>query len=136
MPEIKLSTTKKQEIVDITDSVQEIISKSKVKDGICNLFVLGATAAIIINENDDPNICLDLIDCLDKIAPQGVWRHDKVDSNASAHIKSAILGPSETVPITDGKLDLGTWQSIMLADFDGPRSERIVFVKVLGSQDS
>ena len=90
---IYLSTKKKQEMIDITSQVNSIIKKSKIKQGICNIFAAHATAAIIINENYDPNICLDLIDSLNKLIPSGIWRHDKIDGNADSHIKSAILGP-------------------------------------------
>ena len=86
----------------------------------------GATAAVVINENDDPNVCEDVLDALDKLIPAGVWRHDRVDGNAAAHIKSAILGPGETIPVRDGKLVLGTWQAIMLVELDGPRDRRVI----------
>lgn len=133
MPEIIVSTSKKQQVLDITSKVAEVVKKSKVKEGICLVYVKGATAGIIINENWDPHICDDFLDCLDKQVPQGVWRHDSVDGNGAAHIKAAIIGPSETIPITNGELDLGQWQSIMLADFDGPRSDRRIVIKLVSS---
>ena len=133
--EIFLSTSKKQELIDITDKINSIIKKSKIKNGICNVFAAHATAAIIINENYDPNICLDLLDALNKLIPSGIWKHDKIDDNADAHLKSAILGPSETIPIKNGELDLGTWQSLMLCELDGPRSNRRIIVTVLGDKD-
>ncbi len=133
--EIIISTSKKQELIDISDKINNIIKKSKVKNGICNVFAAHATAAIVINENYDPNICLDLIDALNKLIPSGIWRHDRIDSNADAHLKSAILGPSETIPIKNGKLDLGTWQSLMLCELDGPRGNRRIIVTVLGDKD-
>ena len=71
-------------------------------------------------------IGLDLLDALDKLVPEGVWRHDKVDSNGAAHLKAAILGPSETIPIHNGRLALGTWQAVMLVELDGPRDRRVV----------
>lgn len=129
--EFYLSTSKKQEIVDITNKVNSILAKSKIKDGLCNIFTAHATSAIIINENYDPNICVDFIDALNKLVPSGVWRHDRIDGNADAHIKSAMLGPSETIPIKNGKLSLGRWQSVMFCELDGPRQERKVIVTVL-----
>ena len=123
---ISISTSKRQELIDITGKVESIVKKSKVKDGICTIFAMHATAAIIINENADPNICLDLIDSLNELIPRGKWRHDKLDGNADAHIKSSILGPSETIPIKNNQLQLGTWQAVMLADFDGPRNRKII----------
>ena len=133
--EIFLSTSKKQELVDITDKINSILKKSKIKGGICNVFTAHATAAIIINENYDPNICLDLIDALNKLIPSGIWRHDKIDGNADSHIKSAILGPSETIPIKNGELDLGQWQSIMFVELDGPRSNRKIIVSIIGDRN-
>ncbi|MBW2976313.1 secondary thiamine-phosphate synthase enzyme YjbQ [Candidatus Woesearchaeota archaeon] len=129
---IALSTSKKQELIDITKEVDAIVRKSKVNEGLCNIFAMHATAAIVINENYDPNVCLDLIDSLNGLIPKGKWKHDKVDGNADAHIKSAILGPSENVPIKDGKLQLGQWQSLMFAELDGPRSNRKIVVNVIG----
>ncbi len=131
--EFYISTSKKQELIDITDKVNSIIKKSKIESGVCNIFTAHATAAIVINENYDPNICLDLIDALNKLVPAGIWRHDRVDNNADAHIKAAILGPSETIPIKNGILDLGRWQSIMMCELDGPRQNRKVIVTVTSS---
>jgi len=133
--QIDLSTSKRQEMIDITEKINLIIKNSKIKQGICNVFTAHATAAIIINENYDPNICLDLLDALNKLIPKGIWRHDKIDGNADAHIKSAILGPSETIPVKDGQLDLGRWQSVMLVELDGPRSSRKIIVTTTGDED-
>ncbi len=129
---ITISTSKKQELIDITDKVNELVKKSKVKEGICNVFVTHATAAIIINENYDPNVCIDFLNALNKAFPDHAgYLHDKVDNNAGAHIKAAVLGPSETIPIENGKLKLGRWQSIMVVELDGPRSNREVEVRIL-----
>ena len=130
--EIRLSTSKKQELIDITGKINNIIKKSKVKNGICNIFTAHATAAIIINENYDPNICLDLLDALNELIPKGKWRHDRIDGNADAHIKAAILGPHESIPVKDGELQLGQWQSLMFVELDGPRNNRIVAVQLVG----
>ena len=131
MQSFTVSTTKHQQIIDINEQVKDIVRKSGIKEGLCTIYVPHATAAVIINENADPNVMLDIIDALSKIAPEGQWRHDKVDRNADAHIKSAILGPSEIVIIDKGELQLGKWQDIMLADFDGPRT-RTVLVRIIG----
>lgn len=128
MNNIRITTKKKYEVVDITQEVEKHVKN--VDEGIVVVYAPHATAAIIINENYDPNIGLDIMDALDNLVPEGKWRHDKVDSNGAAHIKSAMLGPSETVPVKDGKLLLGTWQSICLCEFDGPR-ERKVIVKIV-----
>jgi secondary thiamine-phosphate synthase enzyme len=129
--EIAISSTKRLDVIDISAEVEKAIRESGVKNGICTVYVPHATAAVIINENYDPNICDDFSEALSKLVPRGKWRHDDIDGNADAHIKAAICGPSETVPIRDGKLQLGTWQSIMLADFDGPRQRRLI-VQIIG----
>jgi secondary thiamine-phosphate synthase enzyme len=96
---------------------------------------LHATAAIVVNENDDPNIGVDLLSALDRAIPDhGGWLHDRVDNNAHAHIKAAILGPSETIAIEDGRLLLGTWQGIMMIELDGPRSRRRISVQIVPRQ--
>ena len=130
--EFFISTKKKQELIDITSQVSSIIKKSKIKDGLCNVFAAHATAAIIINENYDPNICTDLLNALNKLIPGGIWLHDRIDGNADAHIKAAILGPSETIPVKNGELNLGRWQSCMFVDLDGPRNDRKIIVTILG----
>ncbi len=130
-----ISTSKRQELIDITSQINSIIKKSKVKNGLCNVFTAHATAAIIINENYDTNICLDLLDSLNKLIPSGIWRHDKIDGNADSHIKAAILGPQETIPINNGKLQLGQWQSLMMVELDGPRSDRKIIVTIIGDKN-
>jgi secondary thiamine-phosphate synthase enzyme len=125
--EFRVETRKRQELVDITARVAAIVRKSGVKDGFCHVFVPHATAAVIINENDDPALCDDLLDALNRAFPDRAgYRHDRVDGNAGAHIKAAVLGPSETVPVENGGLALGRWQAIMLAELDGPRERRII----------
>jgi secondary thiamine-phosphate synthase enzyme len=124
--EIKVRTMKKYEVLDITRQVADAVRAEQVTDGLCCVFVPHATAAVVINENDDMQIGLDLLDALDKLVPEGVWRHDKIDSNGAAHLKAAILGPSETIPIHNGRMALGTWQAVMLVELDGPRDRRVV----------
>jgi secondary thiamine-phosphate synthase enzyme len=129
MEEFFVKTSQKFQVIDITAKVQEIVKRGGTPDGICCVFVPHATAAVAINENADPNIGEDLQEALAKLIPEGIWRHDRIDDNAAAHIKAAIVGPSETVPVKERKLMLGTWQSLMLVEFDGPR-ERKVFVQI------
>ena len=129
MKDFFVKTARKYQVIDITPRVQEIVEQDGSTDGLCCVFVPHATAAVTINENADPNIGEDLQDALAKLIPEGIWRHDQIDGNAAAHIKAAILGPSETVPVKDRRLVLGTWQSLMLVEFDGPR-ERLVIVQI------
>ena len=126
MAEFHLRTTAKRQMIDLTARVADIVSETGVDEGLCNVYVTHATAAIVINENDDPNVCVDVLDLLDRLIPAGVWRHDKVDGNAASHIQATILGPSETIPVRGGTLLLGTWQAVMLVELDGPRDRRVV----------
>jgi secondary thiamine-phosphate synthase enzyme len=129
MADITLRTRKTQEMIDITQQVADEVRRTGVKDGLCLVFVPHATAAVVINENADPDVCQDILDALGRMIPEGAWRHDRIDNNAAAHIKATILGPSETVPVRGGALRLGTWQSLMLVEFDDPR-DRTVIVEV------
>ena len=124
--EFKVRTGKKYEVIDLTAQVAAAVRDSQVSEGICGVYVPHATAAIVINENDDQQIGLDLLDALDKLVPEGGWRHDQVDSNGAAHLKAAILGPSEMIPVQNGRLALGTWQAIMLVELDGPRDRKVI----------
>ena len=128
---LTVATTSREELVDITGSVREIVSLTDPSRQLCSIFVLGATAGIMIQENWDPNIGVDVITCLQRLVPRGDWLHDSVDGNGDSHIKAGIIGPSETIPLNKGKLLLGTWQNIFLCEFDGPRQERQVAVTLL-----
>lgn len=128
MEEFEIKTTKKNEIINITEHVEKIVEKEGMKDGICTVFIPHATAAVTINENWDPSVCEDFLEALSKIIPEGKWKHDKVDGNGAAHIKSAIIRPDVSIPIKNGKLLLGTWQGIMLCEFDGPRTRKVIVV--------
>jgi len=129
---LTIRTAQRTELVDLTQRVRQVVRNSGIKTGFCHIFVAGATAAILINENDDPQLLDDLLDALDRLIPEGRWRHDRIDDNGAAHIKSATVGPSEVVPISNGDLALGTWQSIFLGEFDGPRASRRVLVTIHG----
>lgn len=124
--ELKVHTSKRCEVLDITAQVSEAVRSANIDEGLCCIFVPHATAAVVINENDDMQIGQDLLDALERMVPEGVWRHDKVDNNGAAHLKSAILGPSETIPVLSGRLALGTWQSVMFVELDGPRDRKVI----------
>ncbi|MEA2036642.1 MAG: secondary thiamine-phosphate synthase enzyme YjbQ [Nanoarchaeota archaeon] len=135
MQTITISTSKKHELIDITPEVKEIVSKSKIKEGICFIYVPHATAAITINENADLNIQQDIIKAINKIVPEhDNYLHDSIDNNAAAHIKSTLIGPSESIPLSNCQLQLGTWQDVFFCEFDGPRSDRKIIVKILSKQ--
>lgn len=130
--EFEIRTKEEEEIIDITEKVIEIIKKSKVSEGLAHIFIPHATAGIILNESADPNIKIDFLKTIEKFIPKRAnYLHDRIDSNAAAHIKSALIGSFLTIPIKDGNLYLGTWQSIMFCEFDGPRSRRKIIVKII-----
>ena len=130
--ELNYRSRQRTQIFDLTADVARLVAGAGIAEGLCSVYVPHATAAVVINENDDPNLCDDLLDALDRLIPQGQWRHDRVDGNGAAHLKAAMLGPSETVPIRDGRLQLGTWQAIMLVDLDGPRQRRVLVTVIAG----
>jgi secondary thiamine-phosphate synthase enzyme len=127
---ITITTANREGLYDITPQVAECVKESKVKSGFVNVYAQGATAAIMIQENWDESVQEDVVDLLQKLIPRGVWRHDVQDGNADAHLKAGIIGPSETIPIVDGKLGLSTWQNIFFCEFDGPRSSRSILVTI------
>jgi len=127
MQTFTVKTKKKQEIVDITNEVQKVAAASKLKEGICSIYVPHATCSIIINENYDPAVCEDILAALNKLIPEHAgYKHDAIDNNAAAHLKSTLLGPCQLVPVKEGKILLGKWQGIALAEFDGPRERRVI----------
>ncbi len=130
---ITLCTTSESELVDFTLEAQRLVRASGVQEGLCALYAHGATAALMIQENDDPNIGRDVVSCLDKLVPKGVWLHDRIDGNGASHIQAGIIGPSESIPIRGGKLDLSTWQNVFFCELDGPRRKRTVAVTILGT---
>lgn len=127
--DFKLNTNKKFQIIDITSKINELTA---IEDGIVNIFSKHSTSAIVVNENekgllDDFEFMLEnLID--DKYS----WQHDKIDNNATSHLKSFLLSSSETLPVKNSKLDLGTWQSVFFVELDGPRSSRTVNLTFIG----
>lgn len=129
---IELNTSKREELLDITGRVKEIVEASGIKDGLLSLYAHGATAAVMIQENWDASVPLDMISLLQKMAPRGIWLHDRQDGNGDAHLKAGLVGPSENIPVMDGCLGLSTWQGIFFCEFDGPRSKRKVICTVLG----
>ena len=126
---ITVKTSRQTEIVSITGEVQRIVSLSKVKSGICIVYVPHTTAGITINEDADPSVKKDILKELNKIIPfEDNYSH--IEGNSAAHIKSTIVGMSKTLIIRDGKLVLGTWQGIFFCEFDGPRTRK-VYIQII-----
>jgi len=125
MATIHIRSQSSSQVVDVTHQVARLVADSDVEDGLCHVYVPHATAAIVLNESADPEIANDLLELLDRLVPAGRWRHDRIDDNGAAHLKAAVLGPSETIPVVNGKLALGTWQAVMLVELDGSRDRTI-----------
>ena len=121
-------------LVDITPLVQGLVEESGIAYGIVNVYAQGATAAIMIQENWDESVQMDVVNLLRKMIPKGVWLHDAQDGNGDSHLKSGLVGPSETVPVIDGRLGLSTWQNIFFCEFDGPRRERHVVCTIIADE--
>ena len=132
---VRVSTHKREELVDITREVEAVLARCGVRDGLVSVYVQGATAAIMIQENWDESVQTDVVNLLAKVIPRGVWLHDAQDGNGDAHLKAGIVGPSEIVPIINGKLGLSTWQNLFLCEFDGPRQQRQLVCTVIADDD-
>jgi secondary thiamine-phosphate synthase enzyme len=128
---ITVETSQREELIDITDLVTSVVQESGIQNGLVSLYAQGATAAIMIQENWDASVRTDVIDCLQKLIPRGVWLHDRQDGNGDSHLKSGLVGPSETIPLIDGKVGLSTWQNVFLCEFDGPRTERKIVCTII-----
>ncbi len=128
-----ISTDKQNGLYDITREVEAIVLESKTETGTVSVYVQGATAGIMIQENWDQSVQNDVINLLKKLIPHGVWQHDAQDNNGDAHLKAGLVGPGETIPLIEGRMGLSTWQNIFLCEFDGPRSTRNIVVTVTSS---
>ena len=131
---IRVQTGSREELVDITDQVNDVLRSSGIENGLIVLYVQGATAAMMIQENWDDSVQTDVVNLLRKLIPRGVWLHDQQDGNGDAHLKAGLVGPSETIPVIDGKLGLSQWQNVFLCEFDGPRTERQVVCTIIGDR--
>ena len=128
---IQVPTPQHNGLYDITEKVRSIVMKYEFKNGIVNVYVQGATAGIMIQENWDQSVQNDVITLLKKLVPAGHWEHDKQDDNGDSHLKAGLVGPSETIPVINGELGLSTWQNIFLCEFDGPRSNRDIVISLI-----
>jgi secondary thiamine-phosphate synthase enzyme len=131
--ELRFSTQGDGDVIDLTAGVQSIVASSGAEDGVVSIFVPGSTAAVTLMEYE-PGGVHDLRAVLDRLVPkQGEYEHNRLnhDTNSHAHIRAAVVGPSETVPLREGRLDTGTWQQIVLVDFDDRPRDRTVSVRVV-----
>ncbi len=129
---IHIETHRREVLVDITPQVESLVQSSGIQNGLVSVYAQGATAAIMIQENWDDSVQTDVVNLLAKMIPRGVWLHDAQDGNGDSHLKSGLVGPSETIPLIDGKLGLSTWQNVFFCEFDGPRNDRRVVCTIIG----
>ena len=129
---IHLSTLSREVLVDITGQVEDLVRRSGIRDGLVNIYAQGATAAVMIQENWDESVQTDVVELLRELIPRGAWRHDAQDGNGDSHLKAGLVGPSESIPLIDGRLGLSRWQNIFFCEWDGPRNDRRVVVTLLG----
>ena len=128
---LQVKTGSLKEVVDLTDRLQALIRRAEMRDGLCTLFVAHTTAALTTGEIGEGTE-QDLLEVVQQVIPSIRFRHAHDPSHAWSHMASSILGPSLTIPVSDGQLTLGTWQSVLLVELDGPR-ERTVYVTLLAS---
>ena len=129
-----VETRRREELYDVTDEVRRVVRESGVRTGLATVYVQGATAAMMVQENWDDSVQRDVVHLLAQLVPAGVWEHDRQDDNGDAHLKAGVVGPSETIPIVDGALGLSRWQNVFLCEFDGPRAARPVVVTIVSAE--
>ncbi len=128
LQKLKLQTTARTLMLDVTGQVQKAVERSGIRSGLACIFTPHTTAGVVINEHDDPDVARDILSTLEKLVPrQGDYRH--YEENSDSHIKSTLAGCSQTVIIEDGRLLLGTWQGVFFCEFDGPR-QRELWIKI------
>jgi len=131
MQEISLETRSRVEMIDITAAVQKALREEGIPSGICLVYTPHTTAAITINENADPDVPRDILEALDRAVPLSAnYRH--AEGNSAAHVKASLVGASELVILENGRLVLGTWQSIFFCEFDGPRTRKVLISIIAG----
>ncbi|MEI7905181.1 MAG: secondary thiamine-phosphate synthase enzyme YjbQ [Candidatus Firestonebacteria bacterium] len=123
--ELKVKTSSREEFLDITGEVTKAVQKSKIKSGVCHIFIPHTTAGVTINENADPSVRKDILRKLSEVVPRNDG-YEHAEGNSDAHIKASMMGFCQTVFVENGGLVLGTWQGIYFCEFDGPRSRKIV----------
>lgn len=128
---IHIQSQHREALIDITREVAQAVNNSGIQNGIISIYAQGATAAIMIQENWDESVQTDVVHLLQKLIPKGVWLHDAQDGNGDSHLKAGIVGPSETIPLIDGKLGLSRWQNIFFCEFDGPRASRSIVCTII-----
>lgn len=132
MKTITFSTQKEMEVIQLTSKIKEKTKDTHIKEGLMHIYAPHATGIIIINESADPNVQKDIINKLKELFPKNAeYKHNCIDDNAHSHLMSTFLGCSETIPIQNGEMQLGTWQDISFIETDGPRTKRRVYIQTI-----
>ena len=120
----EVKTSRRSQLIDITERVAEAVERSGVKEGLCHVFVPHTTAGVTVNEGADPDVASDIASHMAELVPkEAAFEHE--EGNSDSHIKTVLVGPSCAVPVREGKLGLGTWQAVFLCEWDGPRTRRV-----------
>ncbi len=125
MTSLTVNTRQREEMIDITGQIQQVVASSVITSGVVTVFVPHTTAGITINENADPTVKQDIIAALAQLVPRRAGYYKHLEGNSDAHIKASLVGSSVNVPVYNGRLCLGTWQGIMFCEFDGPRQRQV-----------
>lgn len=128
---IELRTKNRVEIMDITSEIRDVLKKSEISEGLLNIYSSHSTSGVVINENEN-GLVFDFAEALEKLIPQGAgYQHDRIDNNADSHIRGFLIGGSQTIPVEDRQMMLGTWQSIFFVELDGPRNRKLT-ITIMG----
>jgi len=128
MYELRVKSKQREEMVEFTSDVQDRVNESGLTEGVCVLFSQHTTAGLTVNENADPDVQRDMLHAMRSLIPQHGMGFHHGEENSDSHLKTSLVGPSITIPFSDGKLLLGRWQGIFLCEFDGPRERKIVMI--------
>lgn len=127
--QLRVKTNSRTELIDITQGVQRMVAESGIRSGVCHLYVPHTTSGLTVNENSDPNVGRDILKELNKVIPFDD-QYGHTEGNSAAHIKSTLVGVSQSIMVEDGRLALGTWQAVFFCEFDGPRDRRVM-IKIM-----
>ncbi len=126
MEVLEVRTRQREELVDITGQVQKVVREAAVQEGVLHLWSMHTTCALTVNENADPSVPVDMAEKMNRLVPEGEAFYRHAEGNSDSHVKTSLFGPGLTLIVHDGRLVLGTWQGIFLAEWDGPRTRQVV----------
>lgn len=125
METLEIRTSRREQLVDITASVREAVRRRAVSDGVAHLWSFHTTCGLTVNEGADPDVARDIAWKLGDLVPRGEPAYRHTEGNSDSHLKTSLIGPGATLLVANGDIVLGTWQSVFLAEFDGPRTRKV-----------